>query len=135
MGHLGVNLTQHGRYRLFSVHVLIARTFIGERPTSAHIVMHYDDDPTNNHVTNLQYGLPSENSAQMVGRGRQASGERNAKSKLTAPLVREIRCRIAAGEQQNRLATAYGISTSTVCDLNVGRTWRDNMRTEKVGAD
>jgi hypothetical protein len=123
-GHLGVNLTHDGVYRMHSVHRLVAITFLGTQPTPTHIVMHRDDVPVHNNATNLLWGLPKENSAQMVARGRQARGEQIPWSKLTRTAAREIRQCIAAGEKQNLIAARFGVSASVVTDIKLGRIWR-----------
>lgn len=107
-GHLGVNLCQNGKYTLHSVHRLIALTFIGGPPTARHVVMHLDDNPINNAIDNLTYGLPAENSAQMTARCRQATGSRVGGAKLTDSLVKAIRENISSGVVQRDLA--QGIS-------------------------
>lgn len=121
VGHLGVNLTQAGVYRMHSVHRLIAAAWIG--PAGAgQVVMHLDDDPINNSVSNLRYGTSAENSAQMVDRARQAVGLRHGLHRLDPDAVRDIRRRSSEGAA--RLAREYGVAINTVCDVLNGRTWK-----------
>jgi hypothetical protein len=42
------------------VHALVAHVFIGPRPEGMY-VCHRDDNPDNNHISNLYYGTPAEN--------------------------------------------------------------------------
>lgn len=123
-GHLGVNLSHGGRYRMHSVHRLIAVTFLGPAPSEKHFVLHGDDDPVNNAVENLSYGLPADNSAQMVARNRQASGERNPNSKLTTEQVKQIRASLAAGESPGSVARRRRLSRRTVRDIQSNHSWR-----------
>ncbi len=123
-GHLGVNLTHNGVYRLHSIHRLVASTWIGSPPPGT-VVMHLDDDPTNNCVGNLSYGTPAENSAQMVSRRRSARGESHPNSKLNEDQVRKIREMVGCGEKQKDVAAQFGITTSNVCDIIKNRIWRD----------
>lgn len=51
------------------VHHLMAEAFIGERPDCA-LVLHRDDVPTNNVLSNLYYGSPSQNQFDAVRNGR-----------------------------------------------------------------
>ena len=44
------------------VHKLVAEAFLGARP-EGHLVLHSNDDPTDNKVGNLRYGTRLENSA------------------------------------------------------------------------
>ena len=56
------------------VHRLVMDAFVGPRPTGMH-VRHLDGNPTNNKLSNLTYGTPSENGRDAVrhGRNRQAN--------------------------------------------------------------
>jgi hypothetical protein len=123
LGHLAVNLCQNGVYRLHSVHRLVAIAFIGEPPNGA-LVLHGDDDPTNNRIDNLRYGTPAENSAQMTARRRQAFGKRNANAILDVHQVSNIRRRHSAGESTASLAREFEVSESSVRSAWNGRTWR-----------
>ncbi len=122
LGHLAVNLSHEGRYRMHYVHRLVALTFIGE--AAGALVMHADDDPTNNHVDNLRYGTPAKNSAQMTSRRRQAHGERHGAARLDDDAVADIRRRHAAGESTAALARAFTVAESTVRDAWSGAHWR-----------
>lgn len=56
-GALSVNL---GRAHRFRVAHLVLEAFVGPRPEGA-IALHFDDDSSNNHVSNLRWGTFSEN--------------------------------------------------------------------------
>jgi HNH endonuclease/NUMOD4 motif len=64
-----VKMSRRNTPRYAFVHHLVAQAFIGPRPPGEHI-RHLDGDPTNNHVSNLRYGTPSENSYDTVRHGR-----------------------------------------------------------------
>lgn len=123
-GHLGVNLTHAGLYRLHSVHKLIAITWVGSQPTPKHIVMHKDDVPTNNSALNLTWGLPRENSAQMVMNGRSVRGESVFGAKLTVASVLAIRKRMDDGETPSCIAAELGMSLSNICDIKNRNKWK-----------
>lgn len=124
LGHLGVNLTREGKYRMHSVHVLIATTFHGPKPSADHLVMHLDDNPANNRADNLEWGTPAENSKQMVERGRSARGDRIPWAKLAADQVTAIREALARGISTRNLARIYNVAPSTIQDIASGRSWR-----------
>lgn len=52
-----------------SIHRLVAQTFI-PNPDNLPIVMHIDNDPLNNHVSNLKWGTQSDNIQQAFDEGR-----------------------------------------------------------------
>lgn len=67
-GHLRVQLyVVPGKARHFQVHRLVARAFIGESDLD---VLHWDDNPSNNHVSNLRYGTDRENWYDSARNGR-----------------------------------------------------------------
>jgi hypothetical protein len=47
---------------------LVMEAFVGPRPAGLY-VLHWDDDPTNNHLSNLRYGNQSENKRDAVRNG------------------------------------------------------------------
>ena len=55
-----------------SIHRLVAETFI-PNPNNLPVVMHKDNDPLNNHVSNLKWGTQSENIRQAFREGRKFS--------------------------------------------------------------
>ncbi len=60
MGYMGVSLCRNSKPRTFRVHVLVALTFLGERPEGYH-VGHLDGNPKNNEAKNLRYLTVREN--------------------------------------------------------------------------
>jgi hypothetical protein len=59
-GRHQVTLCRDGRQRLYLVHRVVAQAFIGHCPDGL-CVLHWDDDPDHNHLSNLRYGTLSEN--------------------------------------------------------------------------
>ena len=55
-----------------SIHRMVASTFL-ENPNNLPVVLHKDNDPLNNHVSNLQWGTQSENIQQAFREGRKVS--------------------------------------------------------------
>lgn len=55
-GHVHVRISNHNRY----VHHLVAEAFHGVKPAGM-IVLHWDDDPTNNRLRNVHYGTYKDN--------------------------------------------------------------------------
>lgn len=71
--HLYVNLcpmnSGTGERSCLYVHRLVAEAFIGPIPVGM-CVLHWDDNPKNNHVSNLRYGTEVENGRDRVRNGR-----------------------------------------------------------------
>lgn len=70
----------------------------------------------------LWTGTHGENVADCVAKGRQVRGEKNARAKLTAELVQEIRL-LAADYTWEALARQYGVSPAHLKDIIGGRYW------------
>ena len=68
-GYVTVNLCRDNRSRTVTVHSLVLEAFTGPRPEGMW-GLHGDDDPSNNHLSNLRWGSPKDNSRDMVSRGR-----------------------------------------------------------------
>lgn len=66
-GYPRVTLYQGGPKARY-VHRLVLEAFEGECP-KGRIACHWDDDPTNNHLSNLRWGTPSENNHDKVRNG------------------------------------------------------------------
>ena len=59
-GYLYYKLFVRGKWRRVTAHGAVMEAFVGPRPDGA-MVCHWDDNPANNHVSNLRYGTASDN--------------------------------------------------------------------------
>jgi hypothetical protein len=75
LGRYQVGLNKEGRQRLYQVHRLILAAFIGPCPLGRE-GLHWDDDTSNNHLSNLRYGTRSENRHDRVRNGRDQNARR-----------------------------------------------------------
>lgn len=118
-----VTLHRPGKTTTVRVHVVVLEAFIGPRPLG-HVGRHADDDPMNNAASNLSWGLPLDNSADMVANGGSTKGTRNPQAKLTEPQVVEIRRLYRAGGcSYAALAEEFGIGMVTVADIITRKSW------------
>lgn len=84
-------------------------------------VLHSCDNRKCVNPDHLFVGTFDDNMADMVGKERQAHGEKNGHAKLTVEQVHEIRS--AIGTQQE-IAKRYGVTRSLVSMIRSGRIWR-----------
>ncbi len=71
-GHSQVSLCKDGIITSLAPHRLVAIAFI-PNPNNLPLVCHNDNDPTNNHITNLYWGTYDDNMKQMIRDGRHRS--------------------------------------------------------------
>lgn len=136
------------------------RLWIDRRPLKSHrvakflttgtsppdCVLHKCDNPPCCNPDHLFDGTPQDNVADMVAKGRTASGDRNGmrthpesrrrsddhcargagngNSKLTEDSVRDIRDRSAKGQTRDAIAAMFGITKQSVWNVIRGRTWK-----------
>lgn len=68
-GHLKVTLCKDGKETTTLVHRIVLTAFVGPCPDGMH-VCHWDDDPANNHLSNLRWGTSSDNKHDAVRNGK-----------------------------------------------------------------
>lgn len=68
-GHQAVDLRDGKRTRAMALHRVVALAFI-PNPRNLPLVLHADDDVTNNRVSNLRWGTHKDNTRDMMNKGR-----------------------------------------------------------------
>jgi hypothetical protein len=68
VGRLKVGLYSGGARRMFLIHRLVLEAFVGPCPDGME-ACHYDDDPDNNHLSNLRWDTRLANRADLVRNG------------------------------------------------------------------
>jgi hypothetical protein len=117
--HDGGQVTQVGLNRLVAQHFLLP-------PTEArfdHLVPK-DGNHLNLHADNLRWVDQQESVDQTVQQRFHRHGTRNANSKLTPELVRQIRALAAQGHTNQQLATQFGVSRPTISMIVRHLSWR-----------
>lgn len=87
------------------VHVLVLLAFVGPKPEGTQ-VCHYDDNPSNNNLSNLRYGTPSENKKDAIRNGRTRGHSQSPEAGLIT--VREAAQQSGLSERAIRWACKNG---------------------------
>jgi uncharacterized protein YerC len=120
---------QQTKQNKLPIHILVLEAFRGPRPSSKHLGMHLDDDPTNNFLWNLRWGTHKENTADMYAKGRnnkdfsRLQGELQSSAKLTNRQAIEAAMLIRAGWMVKDIAAKFGVSSTTISHIKSGRYW------------
>lgn len=125
-GYLYATLRRNKIRKSFSIHRLVAKAFI-PNPNNYPLVMHLDDDPTNNHYKNLQWGTDKMNcdDKEIKCRGNQQKGENQGHSKLTEQQVLEIRDKYIPRKYSTyKLAKEYNVNQGTIVFIIKRETWK-----------
>lgn len=121
---LRVVLSKNKVHKRWSVHKLIALTFIPEDPKRPHI-NHKDGNPQNNKVENLERCTRSENEQHALKTGLRKSGADHAVSKLTWEQVKDLRFKYSSGNYtQNELGKLFNIKQTTVSSIVLYKTYK-----------
>lgn len=115
-----VKLSKNSKVFTFTVARLVAGAFL-PNPCGHPCVLHKDDNPFNNNVTNLEWGTHAENSRQAAERHRLVYGEAHHASSLS-DVDRRIGCNLLlSGVSVSEAAKRLGVSCQAISDLNQGR--------------
>lgn len=118
-----MSLQQNGKRKNFSLHRLIASTFI-ENPLNKAQVNHKSGDKMDNSVNNLEWVTPKENVHHAIKNGWFAPplyGSLQPMAKVNEKQVIEIRRLEKEGMYHKDIAKIYGLGVSTVTHI-VNRT-------------
>jgi hypothetical protein len=132
-GHRYVILAgDDGRTRKQFVHRLVATAFLGPPPFEGALVLHQDDDPSNNTAGNLYWGTHQDNVLDAKlnrklpdaprRRGGQP-GEANGAAILTAAEVMKIKGLLGIGICGACISRLYGVKKETIYAIAKGRIW------------
>lgn len=126
-GYRSVNLCRDGEVTTCSVHRLVLEAHVGPCHPGW-VACHGEAGVSDNSVSNLEWGPQEKNLGEdkrRDGTMTQPAGEAHPNAKLTWEKVQEIKIRLAAGENQYKIAADYGVSQGRISAIKQGQTWRD----------
>lgn len=93
--------------------------------TTGYDIDHIDNNPRNNHISNLSKCTRKENIQKAAQQGRMCHGERHYKSKHTNQEIWEIKVLATHFNITNsQVGRFYNITANTVSNIKKGRTWK-----------
>lgn len=81
-GYHCIALKADGKTKVYRIHRLVAEHFISAQPTPEHQINHIDGDKSNNHVSNLEWVLPVENTRHAIRNGLRKPPSEETKRKM-----------------------------------------------------
>lgn len=92
--HVHLNIRSSGKR--YSIHQLVAKSFLGERPSTRHQVAHNDGNSSNNFYRNLRWATSKENQGDRLRHGTAMIQINAARRKLGNPTVGHETTTVAA---------------------------------------
>jgi hypothetical protein len=120
-GHLYVFLYRDGQMFKKYIHNLVLIAW-NRQPLPGEEGRHLNGNPADNHLDNLAWGTPQDNSDDRVRHGRSPRGEKSPVHKLTEQQVFQIRQRVGR-ETLRSLAKEYGVSHTCIRRAGNGMNW------------
>ena len=124
-GHKQISLmTEEGDEALFYIHRLVAYAWIGKPKPGKTEVLHWDDNPKNNHYTNLRWGTHKENMNDII---RNNVGFKHFLQKYDDSLIYEVYHKRELGYSIAELQKEYAgqITPSSIMHMTSGKLLRD----------
>lgn len=125
-GYRFVSLYRNGVSTARYTHRLVLEAFVGPCPVGCQARHFPDRDPSNNRLSNLQWGTRVENAADkhVHGTALAAHSETHPSAKLTNDSVRAIRDELAAGGSDAVIARRYHVDPSSINNIKRRKTWK-----------
>ena len=122
-GYLRVNLCKNNKVKDFSIHRLVAMTFL-DNPDNYPQVNHKNGIKTDNRVSNLEWCSGSQNTKHAYAIGLHSQqGSKHSQAKLSEKQAIEIFRRLDKGESPAEIAKDYPVKRKAICNMKQGRSW------------
>jgi len=123
-GYARVGLWKGGKLYWRSVHRLVLEVFVGPCPSGMEARHVNDNDRTNNHVANLCWGTPAENSHDKERHGTVCRGSNSPAAKLTETDIPVIIACVLSGESARSVARSLRVSHTVINAVINRKTWK-----------
>jgi hypothetical protein len=121
-GYHYVSLSKNGKEKPYSIHRLVALSFI-ENPEGKITVNHKNGIKADNNLLNLEWATRSENQIHAYATGLCKKGEMHGSSKLTEVQAIEIKYGYK-NIPYKQIVQIYGITKSQISDIRRGKKWK-----------
>ena len=118
-GQVYVSVRLGAKSTMVKVHRLLLTAFVGPCPAGME-TRHLNGDPSDNRLSNLQWGTVAENTADRGRHGNFTHGERNGCAKLAAADIIEIR---DSDLCKHELARRYDVRAYHIRRIQMRRRW------------
>lgn len=119
-GYPKYTLCKEGKLYYTTSHQLVAKAFL-PNPNNFNCINHIDNNPKNNHFSNLEWCTSSHNSIQAYKCGNLSRlGEKNSMCKITSEQALYI---FNYNGDKSILEKQLNISRQTINDIKLGRRW------------
>lgn len=125
-GYLKTFLSKKGNKKCFTVHRLIALTFLGPRPI-AYATGHLNGNRKDNRIENLKYVTYKENSSHLSLHGTLLFGTKHPRAKFTEEMVTKLRSEYRPGRKGPSsvfLSKKYNLPVSSVRNVVYRLNWK-----------
>lgn len=125
--HRKIRMSNNGNWKGIYVHRLVAIAFI-PNPNNKAFINHIDGNPANNHVENLEWCTPKENTQHSYNMGFQkmptqrARGEQRSKRLKDADVL-AIKQLLLDKVSHSKIAGRFSVTSSTISAIGRGLTW------------
>jgi hypothetical protein len=121
-GYLRMKLCFGGWCKMFTVHRMVALTFIPNDDPSNDTVNHKDDDKTNNHYDNLEWMTRSLNTKLSYKNGRGVGINHNM-VKYSEKEIHQVCKMLTETDNRQYISKITGVTLTVIRDIHIGKTW------------
>ena len=126
-GYAVAALSKNAKYKVFGVHVMVARAFI-DNPENKPVVHHQDSNKLHSGVWNLEWVTVGENNRYATISGTRKIGSESPCAKLTAEQAQEVLRLYVKGSSEfgcYGLAKKYEVHPMTIHNIIKGKTYKN----------